>query len=535
MKKLTSILLLLSMLFTLAVPAAFAADSAYVSATGKEAKPGDEVEVIFSIVGLSEGFINAKMTITCDAGLTLTKLEPIAFNGYCNVENGSINHASATPVTAGEVVKATFTVDAEAGCGEYKVYGAINTIRNAAGTLLTVADGSAVISVTAHKFGAWVADGDVNHKRVCEFNAAHFETEPHNFVDGVCSVCGFGCVAHDFVGHVCSKCGFERPCEWSAWTNHNASQHKRVCAFDATHVEFQDHTFVDGVCSVCGCEAPDESTLSAWDLQMLLILLKNQKYTINATAGKGGTITPAGVTKVKFNASQTYIITPAKGYEVASVLVNGKDVGAVTEYTFKNVRSKQTISATFKKIPWVNPFKDIDPNADYYEAVEFVCAAGIMNGISATEFGPNMTITRAMFVTVLGRLHGVDTSLYTKAAFKDVKLGEYYAPYVQWAAENGIVLGYDEKTFGVNDEITVEQALTIIARYAEFAGVAVENGKALTSYKDAKDVSDWAVEAMEWAIAEGIYVPTGKLNPQAPAARALVAVMIYNYVLSVIE
>lgn len=176
-------------------------------------------------------------------------------------------------------------------------------------------------------------------------------------------------------------------------------------------------------------------------------------------------------------------------------------------------------------------FTDVDTNDSYYDAVKFVVDKGLFNGTSETTFSPNETMTRAMFVTVLGRLSGADTSKYTKPTFSDVKAGQWYTSYVEWAAANGIVNGMGNGIFDVNGKITVEQACIILARYSNYAASAKPTGKALNSFSDGDAVSDWAKREVEWAIANGIYEGAGSLlDPTAPAARSLVATMFANYV-----
>ncbi|MBE6599189.1 MAG: hypothetical protein E7638_07090 [Ruminococcaceae bacterium] len=182
--------------------------------------------------------------------------------------------------------------------------------------------------------------------------------------------------------------------------------------------------------------------------------------------------------------------------------------------------------------PWVNPFVDVKASASYYNAIRFVYENGLFKGVSDTEFEPDTTMTRAMFVTVLGRLEGVDTRYFsTGCSFDDVVEGEWYHPYVEWASEKGIVQGYGDGKFGVDDEITIEQAAVIIARYAKHAGEYKASNASLTAYSDGANTADWALAEMKWAVANGVYTGTsGKLNPQNPASRALVAVMLHNYV-----
>jgi len=301
-------------------------------------------------------------------------------------------------------------------------------------------------------------------------------------------------------------------------------------------------------CTVCGLiletKKVDDDGFS--EIEAAMIALRNQKFVITATAGEGGSISDEGRNFVKFDRSMTFDITPDEGYEIESVLVNGKDVGAVEEYTFKNVRKNYTIVASFAEIEdeedapevideaiveesWENPFVDVADDADYIDAIEFVYENGLFKGISDTEFAPEVTMTRGMFVTVLGRLAGVDALYYAGTSFDDVVAGEWYAPYVEWAAEAGIVLGYGDGKFGVNDQITVEQAVVILARYAEYAGIYETADLSLEMFADAASVSEWALEAMTWAVENGIYTGEyGILAPQALAPRALIAEMLYS-------
>jgi len=179
---------------------------------------------------------------------------------------------------------------------------------------------------------------------------------------------------------------------------------------------------------------------------------------------------------------------------------------------------------------WNNPFKDIRSSDSCYDAIRYVYENGLFKGVSATEFAPSVTMTRAMFVTVLGRMDGVDIRYFAGNSFTDVVPGEWYAEYVEWAATYGIVQGYGNGIFGINDPITVEQAAVILARYAAYIGVSTASTGTLNSFADAGDVSGWAVENMKWVVESGIYAgEADKLNPQTPASRALVAVMLYNF------
>lgn len=181
--------------------------------------------------------------------------------------------------------------------------------------------------------------------------------------------------------------------------------------------------------------------------------------------------------------------------------------------------------------PWATPFTDVANDADYIDAIEFVYEKGLFKGVSDTKFAPDTTMTRAMFVTVMGRLAGVDPNYFTGESFDDVISGEWYAPYVKWAAQEGIVNGYGNGKFGINDPVTIEQAVVIIARYANYVGIDTASDYRLTSFIDENSVSDWAYKQMKWAVQHGIYSGNGRmLTPNTPAKRYLVAELLYAYV-----
>ena len=266
----------------------------------------------------------------------------------------------------------------------------------------------------------------------------------------------------------------------------------------------------------------------------ILIDELNKKIEITATAGEGGRISPEGTTEYKRGEKPTYTFTADKGYEIASVSVNGEEKGAVSEYTFDRLTKNQTISVTFKKSAvqeWENPFTDVDEKDSFYEAVRFVYENGLFKGVSETEFAPETTMTRAMFVTILGRLAKVDVSKYEGKSFDDVVEGEYYAPYVEWAVGNGIANGYGDGKFGVNDEVTIEQAIVFISRYAKLNGVETDTAIVdFDEFKDIDSVSEWAFIETLWALESGVYTADdGMIDPQGNAVRSLVAEMLSAY------
>ena len=169
-------------------------------------------------------------------------------------------------------------------------------------------------------------------------------------------------------------------------------------------------------------------------------------------------------------------------------------------------------------------FSDIAPDAWYKDAVQYAYDNGLMTGVSATEFAPEATTTRAMIVSILARLENVTTA--EAAGFADVDDNDWYATAVNWAANVGVVNGYEDNTFQPNTAITREQLAAILMNYAAYKGEDVSNRADLTSYTD--QPSTWAQEAMQWAVAEGLIsgVTNDQLQPQSSATRAQVAAIL---------
>ena len=171
-------------------------------------------------------------------------------------------------------------------------------------------------------------------------------------------------------------------------------------------------------------------------------------------------------------------------------------------------------------------FIDIAPDAWYKDAVQYAYDNGLMTGVSATEFAPEQTTTRAMIVSILARLEGVTTA--EAAGFADVD-DEWYATAVNWAANVGVVNGYEDNTFQPNTAITREQLAAILMNYAAYKGEDVSARVDLSAYTD--QPSAWAEETMSWAVAEGLIsgVTADTLQPQGAATRAQVAAILQRF------
>ena len=181
---------------------------------------------------------------------------------------------------------------------------------------------------------------------------------------------------------------------------------------------------------------------------------------------------------------------------------------------------------------WKNPYTDVKADAWFYDAVKSASEKSLFNGVTPTEFAPNALLTRAMLVTVLYRIEG-EPEVDKAATFKDVDMDTWYGKAVAWANANGIVTGMSEDTFAPDANITREQISTIMFRYAKFKNVDVSVGENtnILSYDDAADVSEYAVEATQYAVGAGLVKgrTESTLNPKDTATRAEAATIIVRY------
>ena len=193
-----------------------------------------------------------------------------------------------------------------------------------------------------------------------------------------------------------------------------------------------------------------------------------------------------------------------------------------------NNKTETSISNNITKANINSIFADVQNNAWYSDAIAYVYNKGIMNG-TEKGFEPNATTTRAMLVTMLHRLENEPAVVFDK--FTDVASGQWFSNAIAWAAANNIVNGYSDTQFAPNMEITREQLAAILYRFAQFKGYDVSIKGELNSFGDGAQVSDWAKEAMLWAVGVGIINgDNGNLKPQGNATRAEVAIMLMRFI-----
>ncbi|MBQ9979514.1 MAG: S-layer homology domain-containing protein [Oscillospiraceae bacterium] len=329
-----------------------------------------------------------------------------------------------------------------------------------------------------------------------------------------------------------------------------------------------------------------------------------QAITINTDSQKD--VASLSVTSgdvVKLSASATHFGKAVKGAENASFeyYISG-NIGSISEngtFTAADQRGSGTIMVLCgnarKEIPVTvtKSYSDVAKDDWYYDAVNFASEKGLFSGTSDTEFSPNAPMTRGMFVTVLGRLEGIDPEAYAPPVdsctvavgeaiirkgpgtshdlvttvkrgaelecvgkinewyavksgdhsgyiredlvnvaytFTDVPADAYYEGYVNWAVSKGIVGGYGEGKFGPNDVLTREQLAVILYNFTLRTKGAQTFTQSIGAFPDAANVSDWAVDAMNWAC-HNKYIGgmDGSLNPKGSANRAQVATILMNY------
>ena len=262
-------------------------------------------------------------------------------------------------------------------------------------------------------------------------------------------------------------------------------------------------------------------------------------YGITVSTVENGTVKSSNSSAAK-DTTVIITVTPNEGYVLDTLTVTDKDNNTValtkvsdTQYTFKMPASAVTVKATFKKDegtqPAALPFNDVSESEWFYEAVKYVYDKGMMNGVSDTSFAPYSNLTRGMIAQVLYNLEGKPA--VSGSAYTDVAADQWYNDAVNWAAQKGIVTGYGDGTFGPMDNITREQMAAILYRYAQYKGYDVSAKGDLTAFTDGNTVSDWAKDAMSWAVGTALFNGKGDgiLDPTTTATRAEVAKILMTY------
>ena len=253
-------------------------------------------------------------------------------------------------------------------------------------------------------------------------------------------------------------------------------------------------------------------------------------YTIMAEATEGGVITPSGEVTVKKNGEQTFTFIAQEGYVLKKLIIDGESAAPAESYSFTKVRDDHSIRAVFERKAEMQ-FPDVQEDQWFYEAVRYVFENGIMQGTDL-GFEPRKATTRAELSMMLWRLAGTP-SVEAESSFTDVEAGKWYTEAVIWAASESIVNGFEDGSFRPNAAVTREQFAAMLYRFAKAMGedVSVDEGADVPDYKDASEISAYALPAIQWASGLGLLRgdDLGNMNPKSGAIRAETATIFMRY------
>ena len=377
-----------------------------------------------------------------------------------------------------------------------------------------------------HDFGAWTSNGNDTHTRVCSRDASHTETD--NCTGGtasctmkaVCEVCKAEYGEKDPEHHA-EGCELE-------WVVTETEHEQKYSLCGKVTIAKEKHTFGDWtitqrptlnrdgekerICQIC--QYKETKTIPATGSNY-------SYYTIKATAGTGGSISPSGNVSVREGRDQAFTITPDKGYAVANVKIDGRSIGAVKSYTFENVRRNHTIEVSFAR---ANEFIDVPAGSYFYEAVMWAVENGVTAGVSASRFDPNGVCTRAQAVTFLWRTAGSPAPRSRTMPFTDVPAGSYYYDAVLWAVENGITKGTSDTRFSPDDTCTRAQIVAFLWRSEKSPAAGTAN-----PFADVKSTAYYA-DAVLWAVREDITKGTTSttFSPDADCTRAQIVTFLWR-------
>lgn len=255
------------------------------------------------------------------------------------------------------------------------------------------------------------------------------------------------------------------------------------------------------------------------------------------TAGITGGSVKADKSAAVSGEKVTITVAPDKEHKLIALSVidaSGKEITYIDNgngtYTFTMPVSAVTVRLAFDIADSTFPFVDVPKTHWAREAIAWTNENGLFSGTTATTFGPGISTTRGMVVTVLWRMEK-EPSVMKDTTFADVSADAYYGKAVDWANKNGVVLGYGNSLFGPKDTITREQMAAILYRYAELNGYDVSKRIKLDSFTDGDKTTGYAQTAMEWAVANNLI--SGKenniLDPNGNATRAQVAVVLKRF------
>lgn len=247
------------------------------------------------------------------------------------------------------------------------------------------------------------------------------------------------------------------------------------------------------------------------------------------------TVSGTGGTAIA-QSSGVVVITPATGYKIAKVLVNGQEVTIPADGNLTGLQPSDKVTVTFEKISESVdlPFTDLAEDAWYSGAVEYVYAHGLMRGMSETAFAPNTSLTRAQAVQILYNLEGQPV-VSGAATFTDA---EHWAKTpIAWAQQTGVVDGYEDNSFRPENPISRQEFAQMMYNYAKYKGYDLTAKGNLDAFPDADKMGAWAEPALAWANGNKLINghDDGTLDPRGITIRAQAASILMRFDLNIVK
>lgn len=247
------------------------------------------------------------------------------------------------------------------------------------------------------------------------------------------------------------------------------------------------------------------------------------------------TVSGTGGTAVA-QSSGVVVITPATGYRIAKVLVNGQEVAIPADGKLTGLQPSDKVTVTFEKISESVdlPFTDLAEEAWYSGAVEYVYAHGLMRGMSEIVFSPNTSLTRAQAVQILYNLEGQPV-VSGAATFTDA---EHWAKTpIAWAQQTGVVDGYEDNSFRPENPISRQEFAQMMYNYAKYKGYDLTAKGNLDAFPDADKMGAWAEPALAWANGNKLINghDDGTLDPGGITIRAQAASILMRFDLNIVK
>ena len=244
--------------------------------------------------------------------------------------------------------------------------------------------------------------------------------------------------------------------------------------------------------------------------------------------GKQGWTNYDGYSNINFRPGIWYVM-PVQSFDhiqFVGGMLNGSLVK--THALYRGVMEDIYSTYTAEPTGTAFPFTDVPASRWSYPYIKELYEAGVVSGTTATTFEPTGSVTRAQFVTFLAGLAGVNVSAYQYGPFSDVPADAWYAPYVNWAAENGVVYGISDTEFAPDAEISRQDMATMLYRYAQQFGIQLGTGNPAITFTDEADIADYALPAVEALQRAGVIsgMPDGSFRPRDTATREQACVML---------